>query len=39
VSNSGSEGDEVDIACGALCAKLQAKNLSSGSSCCISFGG
>ena len=39
VSNSGSEGDGVDIVCSALCVKLQAKNLFSGSSCCISFGG
>ena len=33
--NSGSEGDEVDIVCGAFCAKLLAKNFSSGSSHCI----
>ena len=37
--NSQADGDEVDIVCGTLCAKLQTKNLSSGSSCCISFGG
>jgi len=37
--NSQSDGDEVDIVCGALCAKLNTKNLSSGSSRCISFGG
>jgi len=39
LSNSQPEEDEVDIVCGALCAKLQAKNLSNGSSRCISFNG
>ena len=33
------DGDEVDIVCGALCAKFQTENLSSGFSCYISFGG
>ena len=37
--SSQSEQDEVGIVSGALCAKLQAKNLSSSSSRCISFGG
>ena len=37
--NSQADRDEVDIVCSTLCAKLQTKNLSSGSSHCISFGG
>ena len=34
-----SERSEVDTVCGTLCAKLETKNLSCGSSCCIFFGG
>jgi len=35
---AGSKKD-VDIVHGTLCVELQAKNLSSGSSCCVYFGG
>ena len=38
-SSSQVDRNEVDIVCGALNAKLQTKNLSSGSSRCISFDG
>ena len=38
-SSSQVDRNEVDIVCGALIAKLQTKNLSSGSSRCISFDG
>ena len=37
--SSQADWNDVDIVCGALSAKLQTKNLSSGSSRCISFGG
>ena len=39
MSNSQPEQDEVEIVCSVLCAKLQAKNLSSGSCSWISLKG